>query len=396
MVDWEAKEKDFEAHGFNTDEAEQMRASGYSIMEASLYGMGDSVPCIFDSFYGSKWLIGLTPIDKFFTDFFKVSPPEFEVSSLTEIEAILGSQPHSNFRGRMVFRGQTREYFAKRSFPNPRTNTPDGERLILPGYWRKFHSDWNERFKAPPYTSLFATTFGDELVFHGITDWETLGEKNMRRYGIHTMSDLETFPDDESKEYGKRWRTFKVNGPFSRDLPLVEQHYGIETCGLDVTFSPKVAAFFATNKFNLDTDGEAYFGPHTSKDRIIYAFVFRDPSLEETEEVVRDVESFGHLFPTRPIRQRCALPFFHVTNINEAVCDLHCIFRLDEDFHVGDVPTQTELFPTQSEDPFYKAALEVQKKLPGQPPSKKYCAIPRVNLHRTDMVRNAEISLIAL
>jgi hypothetical protein len=184
------------------------------------------------------------------------------------------------------------------------------------------------------------------------------------------MSELEDFPDPESQEYGRRWRRSKVEGTANRDLPLVEQHYGIDTCGLDVTFDFRVATFFATNKFRYRDDGTAFYehvdgGLHTG---VVYGFVFRDPPLKKTAELVTEVASFNHIPPTRPVKQQCALPFFHSYNMNEAVCDLDFVMYLDPNFDRTAMLDVESLFPSRDDDPFYGAVLDLKSRYPSLEP----------------------------
>jgi FRG domain-containing protein len=179
------------------------------------------------------------------------------------------------------------------------------------------------------------------------------------------MSDLEDLPDSDSQRYGRRWRKIKLEGIMSRDLPIVEQHYGIDTCGLDVTFDPSVACFFATHKFHQRDDGTAYYKVVEDDDHcgVLYGFVFRDPKLTKTSELVESLPLFDHIQPTRPQRQKCALPFFHSHSINEAVCDLDFVMYISKGFDISGLPSAQELFPGVSDDEFYRAALEIKAEL---------------------------------
>lgn len=357
-----------------SEQIDRMLASGYYLRTISMYGMGESIRCVADSFYGSKWLVGLTPIDEFLSGATHPGPflipsavRTYTVGSLAEIESILANERHAKFHqaGRLSFRGQSREYHVRRPFPNPVLALNGAERLIIPSFWRRFRDGWSKRFDATVPPSIFTTIYGDDLIYYGIPDWQTLAERNVKRYGLHTMSDLEDFPDVDSREYGRRWQKFKVAGSMRMELPLVEQHYGIDTAGLDVTFDVGVAAFFAANRFvTRAEDGTAHFllpppGGHTG---VLYGFVFRDPPLRREEELVREIPIFDHIRPLRPIHQQCALPFFHALNLNEAACDLDFVMHLTPDFDPSGLPEQRHLFPSRADDPFYDAALAVRQK----------------------------------
>lgn len=354
----------FISYGIDEATADRLAKSGYWSNDPASSPSSDSEPWIADSFYGSKLDLGLSSVSNFFSPpSWKVAPPEYEVSSLREIQEVLERPENACHLGGMSFRGQTREYFTKRPYPNPIAETDGQEKLIIPGYWRKFSDSWNDRFDAPAYQSIFLTVLGDALIYHGIPNWQTLAERNFERYGPHSMSDLEDFPDPESREYGRRWRTIKVAGIINPDLPIVEQHYGIETIGLDVSFDISVGAFFATKKFTWHDDGTAFYAeiPPGDHQGVIYCFVFRDPPLTRTEDLTRKIATFDHIEPTRPIRQKCALPGFDFASINEAVGDLHCIFRIARDFDPARLPSADDLFPPPAKDPFYEAALAIKR-----------------------------------
>jgi hypothetical protein len=96
----------------------------------------------------------------------------------------------------------------------------------------------------------------------------------------------------------------------------------------DLMFDESIAAFFAARKFSVNPDGTATFvpverGTHTG---VIYCFVFEDPPIARTTDLIQDNRLFSLIYPLRPERQSCALPHFGLFNINEAVCDLRCIF----------------------------------------------------------------------
>jgi hypothetical protein len=80
----------------------------------------------------------------------------------------------------------------------------------------------------------------------------------------------------------------------------------------------------------------------------------------ETSDCIRKLNVFDHIPPIRPLRQRCALPFFHADSINAAVADLDAIVYISDGFEYAGLPDAEELFPGVDEDPFYRAILEVR------------------------------------
>ena len=152
----------------------------------------------------------------------------------------------------MSFRGQVAERTLRRLFPNPfRADEVGQEITLLPSLWRKYHADWNKRF-ADRNVPLFQTLFGDALVYAGL--------------GV--MERREMTPA-EHEEAERRLGYFKQS--FAPDGAIVEQHYGIETIGLDVTFDPAVALFFASHRFEPRADGTATFVPGPTG--VVYALV---------------------------------------------------------------------------------------------------------------------------
>lgn len=347
--------------------------SGYYYMSDVANGDGAYVG---DSFYGTKFYIGLIPFSRFLSSIYSPSSyphariKTYNVKSVKDVLDVLANN-RWYIDNRMSFRGQTQEYFTKRKFPNPFEALSDGrERLILPGYWRKYNSNWINRFKAPEYRSIFKSIYGDFITYYGLPDWNTMAEYNAKKYGIHTISDMGDFDEDFNNEYFKRWQNIKV--ATCGDLPVVEQHYGFDTPFLDVTFDIKISLFFATHKY-VERDGLAYYEPIPKGEHkgLVYAFVFYDPSVVATRDRIENLPAFDHIPPTRPVRQKCALRLFDQYGINEAATDIDTIFYLDKDFDMDGIATFEELFPSSKDDKFYEVLIEVKKKYGDQPPLDK-------------------------
>jgi len=339
------------------------------------YYMDDNYPdIVFDSFYGTSWgLIAqfskkevLEMLTGKFNNNFKRSPPIYHISHINEIHDILSSDDRSRHdleNGYLSYRGQRKEYKIKREFPNPTMSNEDGfERLIIPGVWRKYYPNFNLREIDGGYINIFSKGLVDDLVYYGIDNFRTLGDRNYEKYGIHSTSNLQDFPEKENQEYYKRWIDFKVQGSYNSDLAIVSQHYGLDTLGLDVTFDFKTAGFFATQTLDKKDNGKFTYnaiqnGKHQG---VIYCFYFRTPPLTSTKDVIKNLHSFDHLTPIRPIRQQCALPFFLLDRFNEANLYLYAVFYLNENFDCAGLASKEYLFPNTNEDPFYKAVLEVK------------------------------------
>ena len=355
-----------EAEGVAHADIARVIASGYFTARVV---DGSEVLC--DGFYGNKQNSGFHSARSLAAAILRnerpvrAGAPEYIVGSIDEIRDHLSEERFETWRarGRLCFRGQRGDYFTRRPFPNPVQARDDGqERVILPSYWRRFRGDWNRRLDPP--RSPFETIELDDLVYFGIPDWQTLGARNFALHGEHSESDLVNFPDPESREYGRRWWLFKVAGGVNPDPWIALQHYGYETTGLDVTFDLPTACFFAVNNLVRQPDGRTRIipcGPLESPG-VVYAFVFRDPPVRETADLIRDLESLAHIPPTRPGRQKCALRNFDSFQINQAVTDLAAAFHVAPSLPTDTIPPADAIFPPAASDPFYAAALESKRR----------------------------------
>ena len=361
-------------NGFPDKYSLEVAEAGYSLRNF-MNVSGGATPAVMDNFYGTK-MSGIIAIDQFLAYLrgellYKPSRQTAvyrNIRTVADVVSILESQRHKPYLDRKMlsFRGQPRDYLVRRRFPNPIVCDDDGmERMIVPSFWRGYIDAPLSLRPRGPERSIFSSIDAEALIFHGISGWRDLGGRNFQKYGIHTISELEEFPDDESREYYQRWRTHFVDGPFTNEMPLLEQHYGMRTIGLDVSFDALVGLFFASHMFKRLDNGKSTFFPieRGSHRGVLYLFVFRDPPIRSTERMVTDIGVFRHLRPIRPISQRCALPAFHYNEIGAAVLDLDAILFLDECFSIEGLPRATDLFPI-SEDKFYIALLEEKKRHP--------------------------------
>lgn len=197
------------ARGFAAEVIDRMLASGFGFLGIMTDFRGGSELQINDTAYGNKQNSGLFPFARMHRILngerdIRATFPTYEIGSLDELMAILHSNNHKHFfeSGRMTFRGQTREYYMTRPFPNPVQADASGkERLIIPSFWRQFKDDWNARFDSGQPNSIFESWVGDALVYYGLPPAHELSERNTARYGIHSMTDLEGFDDPESREW---------------------------------------------------------------------------------------------------------------------------------------------------------------------------------------------------
>jgi hypothetical protein len=97
---------------------------------------------------------------------------------------------------------------------------------------------------------------------------------------------------------------------------------------------------------------------------VIYVFVFHWPEIRQTTDMIKRLGIFNHCRPLRPAIQKCALKYCGPFSINESVADLHAVFKLAPDFSTAGLPEFQQLIPGPERDPFYKAALDIKRRLP--------------------------------
>lgn len=360
-----------EKSGFSQTDAKQIADQGYFLHPMLSSPSQHPMLSVLDRFYGTKESTIMT-----FEAFVKYAKGEVtpeapvrgtavyqNVKNYSEVFEILNSKRHKSYfeSGRMSFRGQNQEYFIQRTLPNPATALSNGkERVILPSIWRPIKDcSFTEALKYQPQSSVL-NNFAAPLIYNGISDWQGLSKKNFERYGIHNMEDLKNFPDLESQEYYKRWRTHENN--ISNELTVLEQHYGIDTAGLDISYDPLVSLFFSTHKFIFLPSGKATFGAIAHEDHsdpVLYCFVLTSPSFKKTESMIKEMNLFQHSLPVRPIVQKCALPIYNSFEISGSVLDLDAVIYLDKTFSISELPKAPDLFPAS--DQFYQALIDQKK-----------------------------------
>jgi hypothetical protein len=343
--------------------------SGYFAWRVGQYGSDVGRPGVMDSYYGNKYS-GLIELDRF-VEYLRNGSittlpsrvKEYRVKSIREAISILNSRQHASCAGLMSFRGQTMDVKIKRSIPNPQAKDDNGnERMIVPSWWRRW-IDKNpaERTSTPSDSPFSNSLFSAPLLYFDIPNWrEHLLHSGRQDWGVDGIA------CKVCKEMSAREEGLMLNAAASNEAPLLEQHYGMPTIGLDVTFDLSVAFFFASHKFVRHRGERASFEPVESGKHqgVVYCFVFEWPSVTETSFLIRDIKMFKHLTPLRPIRQRCGLPAFHIHEIGAAARDLDAIMYIDESFDLSGLPTMAKLFPSRKEDVFYGALLDARDQMP--------------------------------
>lgn len=353
---------------FETSKIAGIVEAGYYFQEVVNPHTGEPEPCVCDSFYGSLWWRGKIPINAFCASLCagksqgarRWHPPVYTIGSLDEARSILTRPQHARYfeSGQLCFRGQTKQYYARRSVPNPFVADDGGlEPLIIAPFWRAYKNDWNNR-PAFGYRSSLFPIFADRILNYGIdVDKLVARHREMGFGGLY--SDLEDSPFLEDREYFRRWKSIQVEGPFSRDFPLVEQHYGMSTESLDVTFDLPTAFFFATHRFSNTRARGDYAPIEGGHEGVIYCMVL--PGLNKTNDLVRSIPAFDHILPLRPLRQQCALAFFGAGNFNEAIGHMDAVLLFQGNCDLGGSPDKAWLFPNRAEDGLYDFLLQLKK-----------------------------------
>jgi len=311
--------------------------SGYIIRHWQDFKTAEGYITISDKMYGNKGISSSFDIDKFIQYanghyVFEKLPKlnSHRVKNLTEINEILNEPYRKRWieNGWLSFRGQVKEYTFKRKIPNPVRADMDGKEIsILPGAFRDKPLGFNRQDFADERNSF-------ELFL-----------RELEPNNPHVYSD----------------------SYYSYDIMRAEQHYAKHTQGLDISFEISTALFFATNKLNWNTDGTAYHSEISqgNHEGVIYSFVFRDPLVKKTEFLIKDFDLFKTYSPARILRQNCGLPLFSEYDRNIAVCDIDCVFYLDENFDYPDKLRPSYMFPDESEDLFYGKLLDLKRKYNG-------------------------------
>lgn len=298
---------------------------GVNVVLDKMYGLKGTSSCFnFDKF--CQYLEGeINPFPQY-----NLSHCTYIVKNIDDIQSVLSDERRKRYieRGSLSFRGQTQEYNYWRKVPNPvRANSEGLELSIFPGAYRQDPDK--------PYS--FSVPFE---------------EKRTIKHFLHELEPNE--PD------------IYVYAPYTYDYMRVEQHYGTQTAGLDISFDIETAIFFATYKYNSDKNNVA---THTKVQRgqhkgVIYGFKFTSPPVNKSQFYINGFDLFKTNTPERLLRQDCGLPLVGPYERNIATTDIDFVMYLHEDFDYQGLKTPEYMFPDESEDKFYKKLMELKKKYP--------------------------------
>lgn len=333
--------------GIEEDLIEDMVESGYICFNQSIY----------DTYYGfkSSFLSSITLEQiKFYQENRKhrrifPSPDKiFTVKNFREIDDILGNikLKHKN----IVYRGATNLYTFKRPFPSPYFSDGNGcEISLVSSYFRKFSQDYMERIEKESVIS-FLRPFLHNVYYEQFNDlWLQFSNGKISHEDFYDQA--ETFRDG-------LWSNYISN----TDASTVEQHYGIDSRMLDVTFDIKIALFFAFNNL-VKIESSYYDYVEIGKKEYTNAVVFVLRPHTDLQDIIEwkydDIEVNGHKC-IRPIRQQCTSLSSSIDAINEAASEIIAIIRFSEEFVLpSDMPEKSYLFPSPKEDPFFEALIRL-------------------------------------
>ena len=330
-----------EEGGIDADTISRVLDSGYFLRDWVEPFSGKTWTSVSDLMYGNKGQSSSFETEKFIAYLkgdFRFDPlpalRRYTVKSVDEISAILSEPYRARLmsRGMLSFRGQTKEHTFKRQIPNPVRADKEGcEVSVMPGLYRQSASIYS--FSVPV--------------------------EEQRSFGWF-LPQLE--PNDPDAYF---------NAAHAYDIMRVEQHYATQTAGLDLSFDINTPLFFATHHFERQNNGLAYYrrvskGEHQG---VIYCFCFRDPLVKATEYLIEDFDLFTTHPPKRILRQKCGLPLIGPHERNIAITDLDCIIELHSDFSDESPLAPEWMFPSISEDDFYRKLLEIKDKNPALLPN---------------------------
>jgi hypothetical protein len=124
----------------------------------------------------------------------------------------------------------------------------------------------------------------------------------------------------------------------------------------------------------VDTDGLVAH-PKTIKQIASASPVVRKKLIKyrTTSAITAQSPAIGFRSATKsrePSIEKCALKHCGPFAINESAADLHAVFKLAPDFSTAGMAEFQHLFPGSDRDPFYKAALDIKRRVPDAFP---YC-----------------------
>lgn len=251
--------------------------------------------------------------------------PIYEIKKLSLLPVLVGDIEKYSPSYEILLRGQTSTYFIERV---------NNEKYRLYG---------DESPKEPSFLPSHLRNEFDENFMTCM--WHSQATILLNAIGLDYS---QTLPAESADEYWKDIQKI-IRGPHLTPFSLgIAQHYGLPSIGLDLTKKCEVAAWFATHKMNIDSNGHTKEEPVENYDTATI-FVFRCPR----NAVFQYNQVAPYNFPKgRPDNQDAW--FGHVGwgyAKNQLASYLVCGFRMHKEI-LNELPKNYEqhLFPPIQED----------------------------------------------
>lgn len=260
-------------------------------------------------------------------------------------------------RGRLLFRGQTENYKVCREVSNPHFLIDGlGEISLIPSLWRRMLRRRMDSFVS--FQNLKLAEWS--LILYSAFDLKDIEYRQKALYErgefVLTMSDMEDCSDPVLQEYG----SYRLDLAMGLDFNLANllatllQHYGLDTCVLDMTSSLDVAIFFATHRLTRVENVCTYEHVGTNSRKAVL-YVLRE-NHREMQAYEQDERVIKKLPPLRPMRQDCVISKSAPYALNLPADFLIGVIFLDFDSPSNESKLAPRyLFPCDDEDSFLKA-----------------------------------------
>jgi hypothetical protein len=355
--DFVLSSKKLQETGLSADEAKSYVESGFIYVEVS--------NTIIDRYYGGA----ITSIDwrtRFRLRDFSLTDPKIKQKShvvvrrakswhdVREIvETFAAKSPHR----RLLFRGQTQGYTVSRKVHNPHFVVDGiGEISLIPSVWRRMLSR-----RPDSYVSFYNLSLEEwSAILLSAFDVKDIEKRRQALLNqgeqIFTKRDMADCSDPILSEFSHFQMDVAAGLQFylADLLATLLQHYGLDSCVLDLTTSLEVAMFFATHRFVQKPSGCAYKHVGTN-DRRSVLYVLRE-DVREMQSYESDDRVIKKLFPLRPMRQACVISKSGPYALNLPADFLIGVIQLDFESITNESNLSVDyLFPGLAEDAFARA-----------------------------------------
>lgn len=321
-------------------EVENARGEGAGLFVDTHYGLTYDEPFLgVRALYGATEALPAYGVDRLATMGFLRVPfrriPRIRIRNQNELDAFIGGMESKDKNLRILYRGQSREYFTGRSPESRERLFGDAEALEPSMPSSAVRAGMQLEQILPEWCWILRLFIAEQLSEAG------------RWASPQTMESLQSGYD-------------RLIGDFGLHLfaLALAQHYGLPSAGVDVTPDPRIAVFFAMHSFTRPTEGSRMLTavPKKPGDEPGVLYV-----MGVGERFSLGYDSFRpRSFPVgRPDRQRAF--FMHTgwgLSRNECARRIFAALYLDPAGRFT-MPGVAELFPTAGEDRFARFLLDV-------------------------------------